>query len=373
MSENTNITQESKKRILYIDLIRAYAILMMVQGHVVDLTLSPIFRDSSYILYTIWNFLRGTTAPIFFFSSGTIFSYLFLRAQGQGKETERFKKSIKRGLLLVFIGYLLQFKLEAWFALPPNWVEYPYVFAVNVLHSIGAGMIVLASVLYLLKKMPHRVSLTLMVFLGAGVFLLWPELENSQFIDQLAVPVKSYLVRTQGGFFPVIPWIGFMFFGAGLGVLLHFKDTIYRNYIFILTSMSIGFILHFFSGDLLELSYNLTGWDNLHYLLYNNFLFFRLGHVFIFVGIFSLISFADQHIPKLVFTIGRNTLLIYIIHVFLVYNTGFTHGFATKFVRSLEPLNALMLALAIELVIIFAIWLLEKLNTKYGKTIIKLK
>jgi uncharacterized membrane protein len=61
--------------------MRAYAILMMVQGHLVDACLDPIYRDSESTLYFLWNFMRGVTAPVFFFSSGMIFTFLLMKQE----------------------------------------------------------------------------------------------------------------------------------------------------------------------------------------------------------------------------------------------------------------------------------------------------
>ena len=51
---NENIIDHSKqsKRLIFIDLMRAFAILMMVQGHTVDTVLDPIYRDNNNIFYS---------------------------------------------------------------------------------------------------------------------------------------------------------------------------------------------------------------------------------------------------------------------------------------------------------------------------------
>ncbi|MDH7605331.1 MAG: heparan-alpha-glucosaminide N-acetyltransferase domain-containing protein, partial [Melioribacter sp.] len=66
----------SPKRVIFIDMMRAFAVLMMVQGHTIDTFLSNEYRTTESILYNIWFTIRGFTAPIFMFSSGTVFTYL---------------------------------------------------------------------------------------------------------------------------------------------------------------------------------------------------------------------------------------------------------------------------------------------------------
>jgi len=103
---------KQSRRLVFIDLMRAYAILMMLQGHTVGTVLAPQFQDNSFTLYYIWSFMRGITAPVFFFSSGTIFSYLLLRKDLPFWQNERVTKGIKRAALLLLTGYLLRFNPE---------------------------------------------------------------------------------------------------------------------------------------------------------------------------------------------------------------------------------------------------------------------
>ena len=68
-----------KDRLQFIDAIRAYAILMMLQGHFVDTMLAYRYRDLENALYSTWFFMRGMTAPIFFTITGLVFTFLLLR------------------------------------------------------------------------------------------------------------------------------------------------------------------------------------------------------------------------------------------------------------------------------------------------------
>ncbi|MDY0082460.1 MAG: heparan-alpha-glucosaminide N-acetyltransferase domain-containing protein, partial [Ignavibacteriaceae bacterium] len=71
------VRSEKKHRIIFIDLIRALAVIQMVQGHTIDALLAPEYRSLDYPVYYLWNFMRGITAPVFMFSAGTVFTYLF--------------------------------------------------------------------------------------------------------------------------------------------------------------------------------------------------------------------------------------------------------------------------------------------------------
>ena len=102
-------TTDQAHRVIFIDLMRAIAVLQMVQGHTISVFLSKDFQTTELPLFAVWYFLRGMTAPIFMFTAGTVFTYLFHSVKKPFKNNYRVKKGIKRGLLLLFLGYILKY------------------------------------------------------------------------------------------------------------------------------------------------------------------------------------------------------------------------------------------------------------------------
>ena len=103
--------EKKTARLYFIDAMRAWAILMMLQGHFIDGLLDNAFRDNTDLTFNIWKYFRGITAPVFFTVSGFIFTYLLIRVPQKGMQNPRIKKGLKRGLQLIFIGYLLRTNL----------------------------------------------------------------------------------------------------------------------------------------------------------------------------------------------------------------------------------------------------------------------
>ena len=103
------------KRLYFIDAVRAFAILMMLQGHFIDTLLAVEFRDPTNLAYSIWHYFRGITAPTFFTISGLIFTYLLLKTNNKAEENIRLKKGLSRGLMLIGIGYALRIPIFRWF------------------------------------------------------------------------------------------------------------------------------------------------------------------------------------------------------------------------------------------------------------------
>ena len=79
-------------RIVFIDILRAYAILMMLKGHFVDTLLAESYRSPESSLFHLWSFMRGMTAPIFFTVTGLVFIFLLLRDGRPIGKNERVKK-----------------------------------------------------------------------------------------------------------------------------------------------------------------------------------------------------------------------------------------------------------------------------------------
>lgn len=137
--------------------MRAWAILMMLQGHFIDGLLDPVFRDSSNSVYNVWLYFRGITAPVFFTVSGFIFTYLLIRVPQNGMENPRVSKGIRRGLQLLAIGYLLRLNLGGLF----KGEIYNSFYLVDVLHCIGLSILGLIGI-YLLTA--NRKNMCFLLF-----------------------------------------------------------------------------------------------------------------------------------------------------------------------------------------------------------------
>ena len=127
---NLNLTQsENIQRILFIDLARSIAIILMLEGHFITLTfedyttmiaeLQSVGTSGSWIFDT-WVKIRGFTAPLFFTITGVVFVFLLTKNFKEEQNTSFWKnkrviKGLKRSGLLIFWGYFLQLNLKYFF------------------------------------------------------------------------------------------------------------------------------------------------------------------------------------------------------------------------------------------------------------------
>ena len=346
-----------KDRLQFIDAIRAYAILMMLQGHFVDTMLAYRYRDLENALYSTWFFMRGMTAPIFFTVTGLVFTFLLLRDGRPIKENERIRKGIRRGFFLIFLGYLLKVNFPA-FLIGWFYKSYP---ALDVLHNIGFALLALIG-LYCLHLIT-KISLPLLYF-GGGIFIF---LINPTWLafnwDFLPIVLRNYFDADNGSLFLPVPWLGFTLLGAGLGWHLFHKTYLYRTWYWPAILLTAGLTIHFFSTKGLLLLHQWTGWENFIKLAYDNVLFWRFGHVLIIISLFifleKIITF-----PPLMLKIGSETLTIYATHYVVLYGTWLGIGIKTFGQFTWHPIPVVIGAILFVLAAIVYIKYIEEIRTK---------
>ena len=272
----------TSNRLFFIDAIRAWAILMMLQGHFIDGLLDPIYRNPENIIYAIWLYFRGITAPVFFTVSGFIFTYLLIRVPEKGLKNPRVAKGIRRGLELIFIGYLLRLNL---FGLLTGKL-YPSFFVVDVLHCIGLSILAIIGVyLISIKKKPFvfplaLTGITLLLFMFEPLYKQWS-------FSFLPTGIAHYFTKANGSVFTIIPWLGYTTVGAFLSIIFtRFKNFKYLYPTAITASLAIGFSLIFLSSPMFLALNEFTSLEFFINIYNNNYLFIRLGDVFVVFAIF---------------------------------------------------------------------------------------
>lgn len=352
------VNQSSKpksKRILFIDALRAYAILMMLQGHFIDTLLADKYRNPESLLYSAWNFMRGMTAPIFFTSSGLIVVFLMLKDGRPLKDNIRVKKGIRRGFFLILLGYLLKWNLGAVL----KFQFYRSFISLDVLHSIGIALLLLIMA-YALHKVSRIPLLFYLFFMGMGVFLLYnPMLTH----DWSGLPIffQNYVTLANGSVFTPIPWVGYTLIGGLLGWQVHHFQKWYATIWSAIPVFLVGLTLHLYSYELTKGLSDLISWPILLGLVEQQWLFWRMGQVFIVLSLFILLTqIFYRFIPALFLTIGSETLTIYSVHYVLLYGTW--TGIGLKSILGERSLNAWQAGVGAVLFIAFFVYLVYRLE-----------
>ncbi|MBC2844892.1 heparan-alpha-glucosaminide N-acetyltransferase domain-containing protein [Winogradskyella flava] len=323
------------QRLYFIDAVRAFAILMMLQGHFIDTLLDVSYRDESNTVFQIWEYFRGITAPTFFTISGLIFSYLLIKAKHKGTTKQRMRKGLIRGLMLIGIGYLLRIPIFEWlfgkFSI--------YFLVVDVLQCIGLSLILIVCIYHLTFKKTLIFSI-LTLLLGILIFLTEP---LYRYLDLPNIPklFSNYLTKDYGSIFNIIPWFGYICFGAFISTIFYrylgrskFKTAIVAGFFIV------GILLILKSSYVLMKLYYLTDIQLLKDVAWYNYLFTRLGNVLVLFGIFYLF---EKYISQpLILKIGQKTLSIYVIHFIIIYGSFTGIGLHQLIGKTLLPWQAII-------------------------------
>lgn len=352
-------------RLYFLDAVRAFAILMMLQGHFVDTLLNPIYRDDSYVAYTIWSYFRGITAPVFFTISGLVFLYLLLKANQKGDDRVRIRKGLSRGCMLIIIGYLLRIPFFSWLKGQFD----TYFLVVDVLQCIGVSLLLIIGLYYLARKNSYVLSYLLFT-IGSIIFLCEPLYRNLR-IDSIPLVFSNYLSQANGSIFNILPWFGYVAFGGFLATIF-FRSSQSKRFkqITVTAFLTIGTLLLWFSTDALHQLFYLTKIELFERASNYNYLFLRLGNVLVYFGTFYMLErFMKQSI---VTKIGEKTLNIYVVHFVLIYGSFTGIGLKHFWYKSLEPWEAVFGAIVFMFTVCLIVFHIGKTNVFIYKQLRKL-
>lgn len=327
---------KSTNRLHFLDSIRAFAIIMMLQGHFVHALLGDEFRDRSNLAFSCWEYLRGMTAPTFFTITGFIFTFLLLKQKVSGIENPRVLKGIKRAIKVIFWGYLLRISFFAVFRGTLN----TSFFYVDVLQCIGTSLLLLIGMYLISYSYSKKLFQYLTLSFGVVIFLLQP-IYNDLALEFLPQTISNYFTNRNGSIFTLFPWFGYVCFGSFMATvfLKYGKHKSFYDFA-IIAFLSIGLLLIFYSSSFLMFLYGSTGIEVFKSVAYNNFLFIRLGNVFVLFSIFILLKNYLNH--SMITKIGGKTLSIYIIHFFILYGSWFGLGLSRFFYHDLSPIEVII-------------------------------
>lgn len=343
--------------------MRAFAVLQMVQGHTVDVLLAPECRDIEYPIYSLWFFMRGMTAPIFLFTAGTVFTYLFRLVKEPFEKNSRVWKGVKRAGLLLFLGYMLRYPTYTIFNFSKvSETQWKIFFSVDVLHLIGVSLFFVLLLSWFAEK-TKLVDYSIFGFAALLFFILSPTVESIRWVNYFPAPIAAYLNKDIGSLFPLFPWAGYVLGGAVLGSYLAKNPMIFKSSVFSirLGFVGIGFIaIAFLIAYIETINFGaIRMWNTSPYLI-----FLRLGIVLMFNSIVSYISHSVNSVPKFIILVGRNTLLIYIVHLLILYGSAWNPGVNYLYAKSFDTYMTITSALVMISVMTGMVLLINRLKIK---------
>ncbi len=204
----------TRARVSYVDWMRGFAVLLMMQTHAYHSWLTPEAKTSGF--YGLSRLVGGYPAPLFLFLAGLGLALLAELRHGHGASVATVRWEMARRGLEV-LAYAVAFRL--WMFATSGFVRVSGLTRVDVLNCIGLSMLMVG--LVALSAPSHAARLWRAVGLAAVIAVLTPLAWDTPWPAWIPDAVKGYWTgRVHGAFFPIFPWAGFTAAGAAAGTLL---------------------------------------------------------------------------------------------------------------------------------------------------------
>ena len=329
------------RRVAAVDLFRFVVLFFMIQGHLFRAYLLPSIRQLPW--YKVHEVLHGFVAPGFLFAAGfTAFLSFHNKRQNYIRLDGAFFKRLRRILFVIAVGY---------------WIHLPFLslrktllavgrgqagnfLRVDILQCIGTGLLLFTLLAVLLKG---ERAVTLATALAGALFFLLPEAVKGIRLHPVLDPYFDYRVSL----FPLFPWLGYLCLGVVAAFL--YSRLQRRAYFGLLLTLGVLFFPWFFfhaSSSYVKAELPLSG--NLD----------KPGAVFLLLCLCELLlrrcggGFLD-----LLMRAGSESLFVYVLHLFIIFNSIFRQGLMPLFADRLDVAQALLLFLAVQAAV-FALSLL---------------
>ncbi len=326
------------RRLLFVDIVRAYACVMMVFGHTFNDLLETGLRSS--LLFINWQHLRGLTAPTFLFVSGFAFYVATTRYWNDYlRWSPRLAKRLRRVLWLLLIGYALHLPFKDPRQIlhldlsPAAWASWMNV---DILQCVAFNLFSLHLVILVL-----RTQRRFMAYVAIGLPAVFLLSSLIWFLNgQAAVPSiwNFYLGGNFGSYFPPVPWVGFHYAGVlgGWWYSTRLSRDPRWHHKFFLAALGLAG-----AGGVIYPAYLRLPAEFKFPTLAAHSLGLRLAAV---VFIFTLISwlFRNVHsVPWVIRLVGSETLTMYWMHLIIIYGSAWNFGLVYHFGGRLSPLQCL--------------------------------
>jgi uncharacterized membrane protein len=321
-------------RVIFIDLARALAVVFMVYGPSVDALLARQYRAGTW--FDVWQFQRGLTSCLFLLLSGFAFSIATARHWPSHTTWSRsLLRRTRRFSLFVVLGYALHFPVSRFADLTTasheRWQSF---LAVDVLQLIGVSF-VLVQVLVLIAR-TRRAFMIAALMLAAGAVVVTPALWSMDWSPPLPMVLGAYLAPSAAGSqFPLFPWAAYVLLGAGLGQIYarwgaaHLST--YANAVLLgpgVLLVACGLTLAFAAPH----AFGAGQWSWLPPQV-----MVRAGSCLVGLALMAHASASMTRLPHVFGAVAQETLLIYFVHLCIVYGSIWNTGLAQRFGASLTP------------------------------------
>jgi len=336
----------------FVDLLRGFALIVMIETHVVNSYLYSVHRHDRFFFWL--TFFNGLVAPSFLFAAG--FSVI-LQANRLWDDWLHFRlqfwKQMRRLGFITLVAYyshLQHFKLSKYLS-PDNpgiWAE---TLQVDILQCIVVSLLAVHLLILVMRKRTWFAWGA--AFVAAAALLVTPWMWARDFRELMPLSMALFLNPHGISLFPLFPWISFLLAGCCASHLF-LRATEGKVDARLMRNMAIVGAAMIFGGLLLRrVPYTLPGQVNF-YTTSPLYVIIRIGCVLLICTLLYCLEKYLHWIPKRVRLAGQESLLVYGVHLWVIFALlrgkhlgpvlGLEAGYARCFIMS-------------ALIIIFMLWL----------------
>jgi len=306
-----------KSRLVFIDLLRGWAVMVMVEVHVFNAFMIPAYRETQW--FEILNFINGLVAPSFIFISG----FVFLVASQRKLESFRtfgsdFRRQLWRIGLVMIVGYYLHLPFFSFHRMMTETTESGWLqfYQADVLQCIAVGLFILFMArIFIRNDQRYKYAL-----LASGLFVsgVSPFLSNVDFVRFVHPSIAAYINGRHFSLFPLFPWMGFMLFAGYCAALYMEARRDNRERIFIIRMAFAGAFL--LAAGMIPPSWQYEILGRFSDIRSNPFFFFeRLGIVILLLALCWRYVEWRKTTTSFILPLSRQSLLAYAGHLIVIY------------------------------------------------------
>jgi hypothetical protein len=288
----------------------------MIEVHIFNAFLFPSLKETYW--FELLNFINGLVAPAFLFVSGFAFIVSSERRIDElRKYGTYFWNKLSRIVLIFLAGYSLHlpyFSFSKTFneSSPEQFISW---FNVDILQCIAAGLLLLLLLRIFIKK--EDVFYGLLMVLVILISLVSPIIWKTDFGKFLPIFLADYFNTMSGSYFPLFPWLFFLFSGAVFSKFYinsrnENRENVFIKKLFLYSMIPIS-LGHFFFSDLFNSPIFSIRPNPL-------FLYQRLGYVLVLATFFWYYVNNRETKRSFVLDVSRESLLIYWLHLEVIYS-----------------------------------------------------
>ncbi|HUL45337.1 MAG TPA: heparan-alpha-glucosaminide N-acetyltransferase domain-containing protein [Bacteroidota bacterium] len=373
MNETTPVQTPAPRvsaRFEFIDLLRGWAVFVMIETHVYNALLRPDLKDQG--VFKVLTFINGLVAPAFLFCAGVALAIVLRKRWEDHKSLRKpFWKYLFRLLFILIVGYSLHlpfFSLSRLRGITDPNVWLPF-FQADILQTIAVGLFILTLLIPILRNRKAVVWCT--VLLTLFVIYFSPVIRNLDYsgAPQWLSPYFTMQVKSQ---FPLFPWMAFLSVGTLIGFWFLGMKEKGRERAFVNQSLALAVVA--IVGSLVAEVLPITIYPDLNFWNASpQFFFVRCGIV---VGALDLLWLYENRRTvsqnSVITLFGKESLLVYCVHLLIVYGYTYKWSFVRYFGPQLNYLECFMLFAALTAVMwvmAFCWFRLKRWNIRIAKVV----